>query len=62
MFYADDRVGVLIMEDLRLKGYSVSDKHAGYDMAHLEVVLEQLANLHSLSFHWMETYPGGIER
>ena len=28
-FYADDDVGVLIMEDLRLKGYSVGDKKIG---------------------------------
>ena len=61
-FYANDDVGVLIMEDLRLKGYTVQDKAVGYDMPHLQVVLEQLANLHALSYHWIETYPGGLKR
>lgn len=28
-YFADDDVGVLIMEDLRLKGYTVGDKKKG---------------------------------
>lgn len=31
-------------------------------MVHLKIVLEQLACLHASSFHWIETYPGGLER
>ena len=30
-YYADDDVGVLIMEDLRLKGYTIGDKVKGVD-------------------------------
>ena len=35
---------------------------AGYDMVHLKVVLEQLACLHASSYHWIQTYPGGLKR
>jgi hypothetical protein len=41
---------VLVMEDMREQGYILRDRRFGLDVSHCQLVLEELAKLHALSF------------
>lgn len=40
---------VLVLEDLRARGFTMADRRAGLDKIHLSAVLEKLARFHGLS-------------
>ena len=47
------------MEDLRVKNYRLNNQRDGMDIDQVELVLDQLALYHTLSYHWIATYPNG---
>ncbi len=49
------------MENLKKKGYKMVDKRLGLDLEHIRMLLDQLARLHAASYHFIQTYPGGLE-
>ena len=61
-YYASEEAGVIIMDNLRLEGFSIMEKADGLDMPHLKVVLELLAKLHAASYHYIQNYYGGLQR
>lgn len=42
---------VLILEDLRLKGFKNYNRHLGLDLVHTKAVLQKLAQFHAASAH-----------
>ncbi|EDV91147.1 uncharacterized protein LOC6568254 [Drosophila grimshawi] len=51
------RHDLLIMEDLRVRGFEMSDRHKGLSMEETESVLLQVAQLHALSLAYKFEHP-----
>jgi hypothetical protein len=49
------------MENLKISGYTMVDKKKGLDIEHVKMLLDQLSRLHAVSYHFVQTYPGGLE-
>lgn len=45
---------LLILEDLRLKGFSNNNRHTGLDMVHTKAVLRKLAQFHAVSAQYVQ--------
>ncbi|XP_069679895.1 uncharacterized protein [Periplaneta americana] len=48
---------VLVLEDLREKGYKMANRRVGLSVVHCQLVLEQLAKLHAFSFAMRDQRP-----
>ena len=59
-FYADHEEGILIMEDLKLRGFYMPDKIAGMKDAEIRLTMQQLARLHATSYHFLEQF--GVDK
>ena len=57
-FHASD--DVIVMEDLGKKGYRMIEKGTDLGLGHLRLILDQLSRIHAFSYHYLETYPGGL--
>ncbi|XP_017849549.1 uncharacterized protein LOC108604541 isoform X2 [Drosophila busckii] len=51
------RQDLLIMEDLRVRGFEMSDRHKGLSMSETQSVLLQVAQLHALSLAYKFEHP-----
>jgi hypothetical protein len=51
----------MLMENLKTQGYTMVDKRVGLDMTHIKLLLDQLSILHAVSYHWIQTHPGGLD-
>ncbi|MPC21185.1 hypothetical protein E2C01_014162 [Portunus trituberculatus] len=60
-FYASLEKGreIIFLEDLRPRGYKMSDRKRGLDEAHTTLVLQELATLHAASLLLQSKTPGG---
>ena len=61
-YYANEEAGVIVMENLKTEGFDIMDKADGLDIPHLKMVLELLAKFHATSYHFLQTYYGGLKR
>ncbi|XP_063889480.1 uncharacterized protein LOC135116158 [Scylla paramamosain] len=50
---------IIILEDLRTKGYKMTDRKRGLDKAHTTLVVQELARLHAASLLLQSKTPGG---
>ncbi|XP_071448952.1 uncharacterized protein [Hetaerina americana] len=48
---------LIVLEDLRCRGFQMADRKAGLDMAHIEAALPLLARLHALSLAMRQAEP-----
>lgn len=51
-YFADSTAGseMIFFEDLRVRGFKMADRRKGLDVAHANLVLEELAKLHAASY------------
>jgi hypothetical protein len=61
-FYGNDIEGVLVMENLKTSGFVTIQNMKGLNRDQVKLVLDQLARLHASSHHYVETYPGGLDK
>ena len=57
---------VILMEDLKVSGFHLNDAHdQGRKLAlnreEMSLTLRELARVHAVSHHVLQTYPGGME-
>ncbi len=62
VYYASNDELVLIMENLKLAGFSLGDMVAGLDKERAEKALEWMARMHAASYHYLRTYEGGLAK
>ena len=61
-YFANEEAGVIVMENLKLEGYTIMNKADGLDIPHVKMVLELHAKLHATSYHFLQNYYGGLNR
>ena len=57
---------VILMEDLKVSGFHLNDAHdksrkLALNQEEMELTLRELARVHAVSHHVLQTYPGGME-
>lgn len=63
-FMADLSKGIIIMENLKTKGYGMLNKKEGEEITleTAKAVLREMAGFHATGYHFIETYQGGFEK
>ncbi|OAD60426.1 hypothetical protein WN48_05397 [Eufriesea mexicana] len=62
LYYGSSNPHILIMEDLKERGFIMKDRQKGLTFEHCRLVMEQLARLHAGSVAVFEKHPEMIER